>query len=91
MVLKTLQVAILGGSDDAVLVGLRDFPVHKLILLALGDSAEQADRLSRKLVDTLRLDVEVVCLKDPTIPTMLETVSQRAREHPGTPCVRVPR
>lgn len=77
--MKTLQIAVLGGNDDAVLVGLRNFPAHKLILIAHADYTSQANALSGKLTSTLKLPVDVVQLKDVTIPTMLETVGQIIR------------
>lgn len=84
MPLKTLQIAILGGNDDAVLVGLRNFPAHKLTLLSLSDYMIQANQLSGKLTDTLKLAVDVVQVKDATIPTMLEAVGQIVRKESET-------
>lgn len=84
MPLKTLQVAILGGSDDAVLVGLRNFPAHKLTLISTDDYTTQANTLSEKLTSTLKLPVDVVQIKDATIPTMLETVGQIVRKESGS-------
>ncbi len=80
MPLKTLQIAILGGNEDAVLIGLRNFPAHKLLLIASADYIDQANSLSGKLTNTLKLLVNVVQVKDATIPTMLETVGQIIRE-----------
>jgi len=79
MPLRTLQIAVLGGTEDAVLVGLRNFPAHKLSLLSPADYLGQATKLAEKLRDTLKLAVDVIQLKDSTIPTMLETVSQILR------------
>jgi hypothetical protein len=84
MPLKTLQIAILGGSDDAVLVGLRNFPAHKLVLIAPNDYKTQADELSAKLTGTLRLTVEVVEVRDPNVSAMLETVGQLVRKESET-------
>jgi hypothetical protein len=76
MPLKTLQVAVLGGSEEAVLVGLRSFPAHKLVLLSTTESMNQADQLSKKLTETLKLSVEVKQLADRTISAMLDAVGQ---------------
>ena len=78
--MKTLQIAVLGGSDDAVLVGLRNFPAHKLTLVSAADYISQANALSGKLTSTLKLLVDVVEVKDATIPTMLEAVGQIVRK-----------
>ena len=83
MPLKTLQIAVLGGSDDAVLVGLRNFPAHKLTLLASGEYVSQANTLSNNLTSTLKLVVQVVPIKDTTVTTMLEAVGQIIRAESG--------
>jgi len=79
MPLKTLQVAVLGGSEDAVLVGLRSFPAHKLVLLSTTESLNQAHQLSKKLTETLKLTVDVKQLDGATISAMLEAVGQLVR------------
>jgi DNA-binding transcriptional ArsR family regulator len=79
MPLKTLQIAVLGGNEDAVLVGLRNFPTHKLILLSTSDSLNQAYQLSKKLNETLKLTVDVKQLNDGTISNMLEAIGQIVR------------
>lgn len=84
MPLKTLQIAVLGGNEDAVFVGLRNFPAHKLILVAPPDFTSQADALSGKLTGTLKLPVGIVQVKDSTIPAMLEAVGQIIRKEAET-------
>jgi len=76
MPLRTLQIAILGGSDDAVFVGLRNFPAHKLILIASSAAKSRADQLAANLTETLKLAVDVVQVKDEAVQTMLDTVGQ---------------
>jgi len=73
---RTLQIAVLGESEDAVLVGLRNFPAHKLTLLAGNDSMERALELSKRLTETLKLSVDVKQLRDASIQTMLEAIRQ---------------
>jgi len=74
MPLKTLQIAILGGSDEAIFVGLRNFPAHKLILIVCAEAKDQADRLAVNLLETLKLAVDIVQVKDESVQTMLDTV-----------------
>jgi len=76
---RTLQIAMLGGNEDAVLVGLRNFPAHKLILISSIDFLDQANQLSSKLRGTLKLDVDVVQVKDSSITSVLEIVGQVVR------------
>jgi hypothetical protein len=80
MPLKTLQMAILGGNDDAVFVGLRNFPAHKLVLIATTDTKDQAEQLSGKLTDTLRLAVDIVPIQDSSIQTMLDAIGQLVKK-----------
>ena len=79
MALTTLQIAVLGGSEGAVLIGLRNFPAHKLTLLSPAESLSQAEQLSRNLNETLKLSVEIKPLKDTAIATMLEVVGEIIR------------
>ena len=80
MPLKTLQIAILGGNEEAVFVGLRNFPAHKLVLIATTDTKDQAEQLAGKLTDTLRLAVSIVTIQDRSIQTMLDTIGQLVKE-----------
>jgi hypothetical protein len=79
MPLKTLHIALLGGSDEAVLVGLRNFPAHKLVLIACPDYSTQAEAMAGQLKGTLKLPVDVVQIKDAAIPVMLDVVGQIVR------------
>ena len=83
MPLRTLQLAVLGGSEDAVLVGLRNFPAHRLTLICSTDFLNQADQLSGKLKEALKLDVDVVQVKDNTMLAMLDVVGQIVRKESG--------
>jgi DNA-binding transcriptional ArsR family regulator len=69
-----MQIAILGGSDEAVFVGLRNFPAHKLILIVSTGTKDQADQLAGKLMDTLKLAVDIVQVKDESVQAMLDAV-----------------
>jgi len=80
---RTLQIAILGGNEDAVLVGLRNYPAHKLTLICSVDFLNQATQLSSKLKGMLKLEVDVVQVKDSSIPIVLEAVGQVIRKELG--------
>lgn len=73
---RTLQIVFLGGSEDAVFVGLRNFPAHKVTLVFLKDSTERGDQIFSKLTDSLKLSVETVKVDDASIQTILDTVGQ---------------
>jgi DNA-binding MarR family transcriptional regulator len=83
MPLRTLQLAVLGGSEDAVLVGLRNFPAHRLTLICSTDFLNQANQLSGKLKEALKLDVDVAQVKDNTMLAMLDVVGQIVRKESG--------
>jgi hypothetical protein len=77
---KTLQIALLEGNDEPIFVGLRNFPVHKLVLIAPRESVDQSRTLSARLADTLKLAVGVVEIEDSSIQTMLDTIGQLIRK-----------
>ena len=81
---RTLQIAILGGKEDAVDVGLRNFPAHKVILITAHESTGQAESIEAKLTSTLKLPVEVIRIKDPSIAAMLSEISQIMRKESGS-------
>ena len=83
MPLRTLQIVVLGGDEDAVFVGLRNFPAHKVILYATRESISQAELLAEKLTGTLRLSVEVIQLKDASIGTMLDEIGRVVGKESG--------
>lgn len=77
---RTLQIAVMGGSEDAVLVGLRNFPAHKLAILSTSENLAHANELSTKLKDTLKLTVDVIQLRDASASAMLEAIGQLRRQ-----------
>jgi DNA-binding MarR family transcriptional regulator len=76
---RTLQIAVFGGNEDAVLAGLRNYPAHKLILVSPVDFVTQAGQLSAKLSSTLRLDVGIVQVNDTSVSTVLEAIGEIAK------------
>ena len=74
MPLKTLQISILSGNDEAVFVGLRNFPAHKLILISLPEHAEQSRSLSARLTDTLKLPLATIEVRDSSVQAMLDVI-----------------
>ena len=80
---KTLQIAILGGDAEAIFVGLRNFPAHKLALVTPPEAVGQAATVSAKLADTLKLAVSVVEVKEGSIQTILDAVGELVRKETG--------
>ena len=79
MPLKTLQIAILGGNDEAIFVGLRNFPTHKLALITPPEATNQSAAISAKLADTLRLAVSAIEIKDGSTQTILDAIGELIR------------
>jgi len=80
MPLKTLQIAILGGNDEAIFVGIRNFPTHKLALITPPEAAGQSATVSAKLADTLKIAVSIVEVKDSSTQAVLDTIGQLVRK-----------
>jgi len=80
MPVRTVQVAILGGNEAAVFVGLRNFPAHKLVLVSPTANLDQSEVISSKLGETLKLPVRIVEVKNSLIQTMLDLVGQVIHE-----------
>jgi hypothetical protein len=56
---KTVQIAIVGDSEEDVLTGLRHAPTNKLVLICYSSEKETAKRLSTKIAGTIRTETEV--------------------------------
>ncbi|MFQ5998783.1 MAG: DUF6293 family protein [Candidatus Bathyarchaeia archaeon] len=73
--LRTLQIALIGGNNDAVAVGVRNFPTHKLVLVCMPKDKEDAVKLSADLTGVLKVPVDIHFLSKPGVKSMLEAVS----------------
>lgn len=78
MVTKTLQIATYGEQDkDGILAGIRNFPVHKMILLHYKDDTKQAEEFGGSLRSTLGVSVSLRVIAQPDIiRSAMEHVSQ---------------
>lgn len=75
---RILQIATLGEEQDPIFVGVREYPVSKLVLLYEPERKFEAAELARKLSE-LRIPVDRRELKDPT-RDMYEVIASIARE-----------
>ena len=80
MPLKTLQIAIVGGNEDAIFVGLRNFAAHKLTLVTPPDAVAQSTAISTKLAETLKLAVSSFELEEISTQTVLDAVGRLVRK-----------
>ena len=78
---RTIQIAILGDNENAVSIGLRNFPTRKLILITSNQTIERANKLATKLHDVHNLTIEIVRTKDDNLATILGTITQTIQQN----------
>ncbi|MGI0060672.1 MAG: DUF6293 family protein, partial [Nitrosotalea sp.] len=77
MTQKTLQIATFGQDKEGILSGLRNFPIHKLILLHYPDDAKLVEEFSSSLRSTLGISISLRSIEPPDIiRSAMEHVSQ---------------
>lgn len=72
MPLSTLQIALMGSADEPILVGIRSFPIHKLVLVSLPEDLYRAKRLSSELGEMLKIRTASYMVKNSNVQSMLE-------------------
>ncbi|MGI0072285.1 MAG: DUF6293 family protein [Nitrosotalea sp.] len=81
MVQKTLQIATFGQDKEGILSGIRNFPIHKLILLHYKDDTKLAEEFAGNLRSTLGILITLRFIAQPDIiRSAMEQVSQIIRE-----------
>lgn len=82
MVEKTLQIATFGDDPVGIQSGLRNFPVHKLVLLYFEEDRKKAEAFQKQILDTLGISVSKILIKMPdVIRSALESVAQIINEY----------
>lgn len=67
MVQQTLQIATFGQDKEGILAGLRNFPIHKLILLHYESDKKEAEEFSRNIRSTLGIPISLRVIAQPDI------------------------
>ncbi len=81
MVQKTLQIATFGQDKEGILSGIRNFPIHKLILLHYKDDTKFAEEFAGNLRSTLGILITLKLISQPDIiRSAMEQVSQIIRD-----------
>lgn len=81
MTVKTLQIATFGQDKEGILAGIRNFPIHKLILLHYKDDAKLVEVFSSNLRSTLGIPISLKPIGQPDIiRSAMEHVSQIIKE-----------
>ncbi len=77
MVQRTLQIATFGDDKEGILTGLRNFPIHKLILLHYKDDTKLVEEFAGSLRSTLGLPISLRLISHPDIiRSTIEHVSE---------------
>lgn len=77
MVQKTLQIATFGQDKEGILAGIRNFPIHKLVLLHYKDDSKLAEEFAGNLRSTLGVSITLREIAQPDIiRSAMEHVSQ---------------
>ncbi|HEU5221652.1 MAG TPA: DUF6293 family protein [Candidatus Nitrosotalea sp.] len=81
MTVKTLQIATFGQDKEGILAGIRNFPIHKLILLHYKDDVKLVEEFSSNLRSTLGIPISLKLIAQPDIiRSAMEHVSQIIKE-----------
>jgi hypothetical protein len=80
---KTLQIATFGKDDqDGVALGIRSFPVHKLVLICFDSDKNKADEFSNKIRSVLGISVAITLVtKENVVRDTMERVNEILNLH----------
>ena len=62
--MQTLQIATFGDGQEGIVAGIRNFPVHKLILLCYEEEKAQIEEFARRIRNTLGLPISEMFVSD---------------------------
>ncbi|MFQ5870677.1 MAG: DUF6293 family protein [Candidatus Geothermarchaeales archaeon] len=72
-VTRTLQIATLGSDPETVLVGIRNFPIHKLALVCTKEDEKVAYRTKIDIERTLDIPVDIHIVQGMLMESILDT------------------
>jgi hypothetical protein len=81
--IKTLQIATFGSNDqDGVALGIRSFPVHKLVLICFDSDKNKADEFSNKIRSVLGISIAITLVtKENVVRDTMERVNEILNLH----------
>lgn len=81
--MTTLQIATFGSEgQEGIAAGIRNFPVHKLVLLCYSSDKQKADEFSRKLRTVLGMPVMIsIIARENVIRDTMERVGEILNVH----------
>ncbi len=81
--MKTLQIATFGpGDQDGIALGIRSFPIHKLVLICFDSDKVKADAFSNRIRSILGISITItIVTKDNVIRDTMERVNEILNLH----------
>jgi hypothetical protein len=81
--LKTLQIATFGtDGQDAIAFGIKNFPIHKLILICFHEDKNKAEEFSRRIKNILGLPISITLVtKENVIRDTMDRINEILQLH----------
>lgn len=84
VVQQTLQIATFGSDREGIVAGIRNFPIHKLILLHYAEDKKEVEEFSHNIRSTLGLPVSLRLISQPdVIRSAMEHISEIIKTESG--------
>lgn len=84
VVQQTLQIATFGQDREGIVAGIRNFPIHKLILLHYAEEKNDVEEFSRNIRSTLGIPVSLRLISKPdVIRSAMEQVAEVIKTESG--------
>ena len=76
--MKTLQIATFGDDDqDGIALGIRNFPIHQLILICYSSDEAKANEYSKKMEAIIGIGSEIILVeKENVVKDTIERVNE---------------
>lgn len=70
--MKTLQIATFGDDDqDGIALGIRNFPIHQLILICYSSDEAKANEYSKKMEAIIGIGSEIILVEKENVVKIL--------------------
>lgn len=81
--MKTLQIATFGtDGQDAIALGIKSFPIHKLILICFHEDKNKAEEFSRRIKSILGLPITITLVtKENVIRDTMDRINEILQLH----------
>ncbi len=81
--MKTLQIATFGSDgQDAIAFGIKNFPIHKLILICFHEDKNRAEEFSRRIKSILGLPITITLVtKENVIRDTMDRINEILQLH----------